>query len=103
MLEDVAVPDPDFAHPRLAAIDDFMDADRSDLHSYVELANEVGACSLLDIACGTGTFACRLANRGKRVVGLDPALAWSEFGDPLVRAASRSSAAVPYVGRGHLG
>jgi hypothetical protein len=27
----------------------------------------------------------------------------TEFGDQLVRAASRSSAAVRYVGRGHLG
>jgi SAM-dependent methyltransferase len=75
MLEDVAVPDPIFAHPRLAAIYDFIDADRSDLDSYVAFAVEVGACSILDIGCGTGTFACRLANRAKRVVGLDPALA----------------------------
>ena len=75
MLEDVAVPDPIFAHPRLAAIYDFIDADRSDLDVYVEFAEEVGARSVLDIGCGTGTFATRLANSGKRVVGLDPALA----------------------------
>jgi SAM-dependent methyltransferase len=75
LLEDGAVPDPIFAHPRLAAIYDFIDAERSDLDSYVAFAEEVGARSVLDIGCGTGTFACRLANSGKRVVGLDPALA----------------------------
>jgi SAM-dependent methyltransferase len=75
MLEHVVVPDPIFAHPRLAAIYDFIADDRSDLDAYVAIAEELGARSVLDIGCGTGTLACRLANSGKRVTGLDPARA----------------------------
>jgi SAM-dependent methyltransferase len=37
--------------------------------------SELGARSVLDIGCGTGTFACLLAGRGVQVVGLDPASA----------------------------
>jgi SAM-dependent methyltransferase len=69
------VPDPIFRHPRLAAIYDFIDDDRSDLDAYVAIAEELGARSVLDIGCGTGTLACRLANGGKRVIGVDPASA----------------------------
>ena len=75
MLEHVVVPDPIFGHPRLAAIYDFIDDDRSDLDAYVDFVEELGARSVLDIGCGTGTFACRLANSVKRVIGLDPASA----------------------------
>jgi SAM-dependent methyltransferase len=73
--KDVVVSDPIFAHPRLAAIYDFVDDDRSDLDVYVELVHEFGATSVLDIGCGTGTFACQLARLGKDAVGLDPASA----------------------------
>lgn len=69
------VPDPIFAHPRLAAIYDVVDDDRSDLDVYAALVEELGAGSVLDIGCGTGTFACLLARRGVEVVGLDPASA----------------------------
>jgi SAM-dependent methyltransferase len=74
-LERVVVPDPIFGHPRLAAIYDFIDDDRSDLDAYVAIVEKLGARSVLDIGCGTGTFACRLANSGKRVIGLEPARA----------------------------
>lgn len=37
--------------------------------------DELGARSVLDIGCGTGSFACLLAQRGLHVVGLDPAAA----------------------------
>ena len=53
-----------FEEPRLAEIYDPMDPDRSDLDAYVALAEEFGARSVLDIGCGTGTFACLLAGRG---------------------------------------
>lgn len=69
------VPDPIFAHPRLAAIYDHIDDNRSDLDAYAALVEELGAASVLDIGCGTGTFACMLAHRGVEVVGLDPASA----------------------------
>jgi SAM-dependent methyltransferase len=41
----------------------------------ITFADEIGARSVLDIGCGTGTFACMLARAGKVVVGLDPAAA----------------------------
>lgn len=67
--------DASFTDPRLAALYDPLDPDRSDLEVYAAMAAEFGARSVLDIGCGTGTFACLLASRGFSVVGLDPALA----------------------------
>ena len=69
------MPDPIFADPRLARIYDDLDADRTDLDHYESIVDELGARSVLDIGCGTGTFACRLAARGIEVVGVDPAAA----------------------------
>lgn len=64
-----------FEHPRLAAVYDPFDPDRSDLDAYESVVDEFGARSVLDVGCGTGTFACRLAAHGIDVVALDPALA----------------------------
>jgi SAM-dependent methyltransferase len=64
-----------FSEPRLAEIYDPLDPDRSDLDAYATLADELGAQSVLDIGCGTGTFACLLARRGFDVTGIDPAAA----------------------------
>jgi SAM-dependent methyltransferase len=64
-----------FENPRLAAIYDTFDFDRSDLDAYESMADEFGVRSVLDIGCGTGTLACRLAARGLEVIGLDPAAA----------------------------
>ncbi|MET8702057.1 class I SAM-dependent methyltransferase [Kitasatospora sp. NPDC004723] len=64
-----------FTHPRLAAIYDPLDPDRSDLHAYLELARLLDARRVLDIGCGTGVFALLLADRGIEVVGVDPARA----------------------------
>src|SRR5262249_17814656 len=52
-----------------------LDPDRGDLAVYAAIAEEFGARSVLDIGCGTGTFACLLAARGLSVTGLDPAAA----------------------------
>ncbi|GAA2804275.1 class I SAM-dependent methyltransferase [Kitasatospora sp. CM 4170] len=67
-----------FTHPRLAAIYDALEPDRSDLDPYLELARQLGARKVLDIGCGTGVFAQRLAEEGIEVVGLDPAEALIE-------------------------
>jgi SAM-dependent methyltransferase len=69
------VDDAIFQDRRLAEIYDALDPDRSDLDAYAALVDELGATSILDIGCGTGTLACLLARRGKRVTGIDPAAA----------------------------
>ncbi|MFB7930305.1 class I SAM-dependent methyltransferase [Streptomyces sp. NPDC056039] len=62
-----------FRHPRLAAVYDPLDPDRGDLDPYLRMTEESGARQVLDIGCGTGVFALRLAARGIQVVGVDPA------------------------------
>lgn len=69
------MPDPLFADPRLAVLYDVLDGDRSDLDVYVRVVEELGASSVLDVGCGTGTLACMLAAEGLDVVALDPAAA----------------------------
>lgn len=67
--------DPAFADHRLAALYDVLEADRVDLDIYVSIAEEVAAGRVVDIGCGTGSLAVRLAALGLGVVGVDPAAA----------------------------
>jgi SAM-dependent methyltransferase len=67
------MPDAVFEDPRLAAIYDVLDPDRSDLGPYLDLLEALGARSVLDLGCGTGVFALLLADRGVHVIGVDPA------------------------------
>lgn len=69
-------PDPVFSDARLAEVYDVLDPDRRDLDEYEEaVVGEFGAQSVLDLGCGTGTFALRISARGLRVTGVDPAVA----------------------------
>lgn len=67
------MPDEGYEHPRLVALYDFFEGDRADLAAYLAIVEEVGGRSVLDLGCGTGTFAVLLAARGIEVVGVDPA------------------------------
>ncbi|NYJ03815.1 class I SAM-dependent methyltransferase [Petropleomorpha daqingensis] len=67
--------DAHFTEPRLVALYDVLEGGREDLAPYLALAEEVGARSVVDVGCGTGTLACLLAERGLDVVGVDPAAA----------------------------
>lgn len=62
-----------FAHSRLALIYDAFDGERADLVAYLGLADELGARRVVDVGCGTGSFAVLLAQSGREVVGVDPA------------------------------
>jgi SAM-dependent methyltransferase len=62
-----------FADPRLAVLYDALDGDRSDLDAYEAIVDELSARSVIDIGCGTGCLAVRLAALGVDVVGVDPA------------------------------
>ncbi len=70
-----AVADALFEDPRLAVLYDPLDPDRRDLDAYAAMVTEFGALTVLDVGCGTGTFACMLARDGREVTGLDPAAA----------------------------
>ena len=61
-----------FAEPRLARIYDVWEGERIDLPHYLAIVAELGARSVLDVGCGTGNWACMLAERGFEVVGLGP-------------------------------
>lgn len=67
------MPDQHYEHPRLAAIYDALDPDRSDLDPYEAMVGEFDARSVVDLGCGTGVLALRLAAGGTSVLGVDPA------------------------------
>ena len=69
------MPDPIFADSRLAVVYDDFDGDRDDLDHYEAIVVEFGARRVLDLGCGTGSLACRLARGGLEVIGVDPAKA----------------------------
>lgn len=90
----------EFDHPVVAGLYDVLDPDRGDLDMYAALAEEVGARSAIDVGCGTGVFALRLAERGIDVVGVEPAgemlaVARSKPGADGVRWVHGDAAALP--------
>ncbi len=94
------MPDANFEHPRLVAIYDALEGDRSDLDLYVALADDFGARRVLDLGCGTGALALLLAARGVEVTGVDPAagslrVARAKAGADRVRWVHGDAAALP--------
>ncbi|RDI51057.1 class I SAM-dependent methyltransferase [Nocardia mexicana] len=73
------MPDPIFAHPHLAQIYDEFEGARTDLTAYAAVADELNAQTVIDIGCGTGSFAVRLASTGRAVTAVDPASASLEI------------------------
>jgi ubiquinone/menaquinone biosynthesis C-methylase UbiE len=69
------MPDEIFDNPRLAAIYDAFDGQRTDLDYYVAIVKELRAKSILDVGCGTGCLASLLSEHGLEVIGVDPAKA----------------------------
>ena len=86
------MPDPIFAHPRLAEVYDAFDGPRDDLPAYLAIADELGAQRVLDVGCGTGCLAIALAAAGRTVTGADPAAASLE-----VARAKDGGAAVTWI------
>jgi len=77
--EDHPVLDHHYVHPRLARLYDLDSGWSDERDFYVHFASPT-AHSVLDIGCGTGLIARRLASLGHHVVGADPAHAMLECG-----------------------
>jgi SAM-dependent methyltransferase len=62
-----------FHDARLAEIFDAIgESDRGDLEPYLAIVDELQPHTIIDLGSGTGVFACRLADLGKRVIGVEP-------------------------------
>jgi SAM-dependent methyltransferase len=97
------MPDPAFSDPRLAPLYDVFEGRRDDLEVYVAVAAQFGAHRVLDVGCGTGSFALLLAQRGFEVIGVDPAeaslaVAMQKPGAAAVRWLHGEASAVPPLG-----
>ncbi|BCY13859.1 methyltransferase domain-containing protein [Actinoplanes sp. L3-i22] len=69
------MPDALFADTRLAPLYDAFDSDRGDLPAYLAIVAALAPERIVDVGCGTGTFAALLAGLGHTVSGADPAAA----------------------------
>jgi SAM-dependent methyltransferase len=65
--------DQHYVDPRLVELYDIENARGPDTDFYVRLAADLGACTILDLGCGTGLLTRELAVDGRLVIGVDPA------------------------------
>jgi len=72
------LPDAIYTDPRLAAVYEVLNPPAADTAFYAKLAGDPPR-AVLDMGCGTGSFAVELAGRGHRVWGADPAAAMLEI------------------------
>ncbi|MDI9930801.1 methyltransferase domain-containing protein [Rhodococcus sp. IEGM 1354] len=94
------MPDAIYEDPRLAAFYDVLEAERTDLDVYCAAARRLGANTVLDLGCGTGALAIRLAEQGIEVTAVDPAAASLDVarrkpGSESVRWVHGDSRAIP--------
>ena len=75
-----------YSYPLLVAIYDYFEGDREDLTHYLKIAKELKAESVLDVGCGTGSFAQLLTQEGFQVTALDPAEASLDFAKDKVKS-----------------
>ncbi|MEL6349778.1 MAG: class I SAM-dependent methyltransferase [Myxococcota bacterium] len=73
------MPDLIFTDPRLVMLYDDFDGLRDDLPHYLTIARTLGAQTILDVGCGTGSLASLLSAHGLDVTALDPARASLDF------------------------
>lgn len=85
------VSDAHFTEPRLAELYDPLDPDRGDLAPYAAIADEFDVVTVLDIGCGTGTFACLLAQGARTLQESTPPR-------PLLRWPAGSPAPTEFAG-----
>jgi len=64
----------DYQDPNIAAIYDLANPVAQDAEFYLSLAAQESR-NVLDLGCGTGTLCCALAERGHRVIGVEPSAA----------------------------
>src|SRR2546423_7447676 len=89
---------------RLAQIFDAIgESDRGDLDPYFAIVDELHAHTIVDVGSGTGVFACRLAELGKRVIGVEPGnaamtLAQGQLGANRVEWVLGDAAVMPECG-----
>ena len=72
MVKDPAPLSDAYAHPRLAATYDAINPPERDYDFYVALAGDT-PLTILDMGSGTGRLSLKLAAKGHRVTGADPA------------------------------
>ena len=80
-----------FDDPLLASVYDDLDPWAASDDFYLGLAREIGG-AVLDLGCGTGRLACRIAAEGCEVVGAGPAT-----GMPGVARARPGAEAVTWI------